>query len=62
MQAIHYLKTLSASPRYEDYRIKYWKGRRFAYLGDGSVKAMQGKDFRALAPYLRNSDTSWRIE
>ncbi|KAH8805254.1 hypothetical protein F5884DRAFT_823017 [Xylogone sp. PMI_703] len=59
---IHYLKTLHAPPRYEDYKFTYWKGRRFAYLGDGSVKAMHGKDFRALAPYIRNSDTAWSIE
>ncbi|KAH8691878.1 hypothetical protein BGW36DRAFT_431121 [Talaromyces proteolyticus] len=59
---IHYLKTLNAPPRYEDYKFTYWKGRRFAYFGDGNVQATVLKeDVSALAPYIRKSDHPWDI-
>jgi hypothetical protein len=61
-QTIHYSKTLNEGPRYEDYKFTYWRGRRFAYLGDGTVKAMHTRDVKKLAPYLRNADTPWCVE
>ncbi|KAJ5465282.1 uncharacterized protein N7458_000968 [Penicillium daleae] len=59
---IHYLKTLNAPPRYEDYKFTYWSGRRFAYFGDGNVQATALKEnVSAMAPYIRESDHPWHI-
>ncbi|EXJ70203.1 uncharacterized protein A1O5_06271 [Cladophialophora psammophila CBS 110553] len=58
---IHYLKTIK-EPRVEDYEFKYRYGNRFAFLGNGTVKAMLTKDVDGLRPYVRNSDTEWDIE
>jgi len=58
---IHYLKTIK-EPRVEDYNFKYRHGNRFAFLGNGTVKAMVTKDIAGLSPYVRNSDTEWEVE
>lgn len=60
-QTIHYLKTIK-EPRMEDYDFKYRYGNRFAFLGNGTVKAMVTKDITGLSPYVRNADTEWDIE
>jgi hypothetical protein len=59
---MHHLKTLRTPPRYEDYKSTYWKGRRFRFISDASVKATHGNDIKALAPYIRNEDTRWGIQ
>lgn len=46
----------------EDYDIKYRYGNRFAFLGNGNVKATVTKDVLGLSSYLRNSDHPWSIE
>lgn len=46
----------------EDYDFKYRYRNRFAFLGDGTVKAMLTKDVNGLAPYVRNADVEWDIE
>lgn len=46
----------------EDYDFKYRYGNRFAFLGNGTVKAMVTKDITGLSPYVRNADTEWDIE
>ncbi|KIX09042.1 uncharacterized protein Z518_00120 [Rhinocladiella mackenziei CBS 650.93] len=55
---IHFLKSIK-DPRMEDFNIKYRYGNRFAFLGDGSVKATASRE---LAPYIRESDHEWSIE
>lgn len=59
-QTIHFLKTIK-DPRFEDYNIRYRYGNRFAYLGNGDVKALIEKDYKGLAPYVRNSDHDWSV-
>lgn len=61
LQTIHYLKTIK-EPRSQDYDFKYRYGNRFAYLGNGTVKAQLTKDTAGLAPYVRTADTPWDIE
>jgi hypothetical protein len=46
----------------EDYDVKYRYKNRFAYLGNGLVKASASKDIPGLSPYVRNSDIEWDIE
>ncbi|EPE06691.1 4-hydroxyacetophenone monooxygenase [Ophiostoma piceae UAMH 11346] len=58
---IHFLKTIK-QPRYEDYNIRYRHGNRFAYLGNGEVKANVTKDINGLATYVRNTDEDWDVE
>ncbi|OAA62749.1 Flavin monooxygenase-like protein [Niveomyces insectorum RCEF 264] len=58
---IHFLKTIK-TPRYEDYNIRYRYGNRFAYLGNGEVKANVTKDVNGLATYVRNEDSAWDVE
>ncbi|OQV09894.1 hypothetical protein CLAIMM_13971 [Cladophialophora immunda] len=58
---IHYLKTIK-DLRMEDYDVKYRYKNRFAYLGNGTVKASASKDVAGLSPYVRNSDSEWDIE
>ncbi|MCJ1298203.1 hypothetical protein MMC08_000992 [Hypocenomyce scalaris] len=58
---IHFLKTIK-EPRYEDYEIEYRYKNRFAYIGNGDVKAHTTKDVNGLAPYVRNSDHEWSID
>lgn len=60
-KTIHYLKTIK-EPRAEDYDFKYRYGNRFAFLGNGTVKAMVTKDIDGLSTYVRSSDTAWDIE
>lgn len=48
-------------PRLEDYRFTYRNSNRFAYLGDGSVKATQTRDVQGLSPYIRNEDIDWSV-
>jgi hypothetical protein len=55
------VKTIK-KPRYEDYKIRYRHGNRFAYLGNGEVKANLTGDVEGLATYVRNSDHDWDIE
>ncbi|OQU98935.1 hypothetical protein CLAIMM_04644 [Cladophialophora immunda] len=62
---IHYIKVLNEDPRWEDFEYTYWAGRRrFAYLGDGTVRAQhqEPKDTFALAPYIRTADTPWSVD
>jgi hypothetical protein len=33
----------------------------WAYLGNGQVEAEVTKDFKNLAPYMRNEDVPWTI-
>ncbi|EOO00866.1 putative 4-hydroxyacetophenone monooxygenase protein [Phaeoacremonium minimum UCRPA7] len=61
LQTIHFLKTIK-EPRFEDYRIKYRYGNRFAYLGNGEVKANVTKDYKGLSTYVRDSDYDWDVE
>lgn len=49
-------------PRYEDYKIKYRYRNRFAYLGNGEVKANMLKGIDGLSSYVRKSDHPWTIE
>ncbi|KIW99575.1 uncharacterized protein Z518_11314 [Rhinocladiella mackenziei CBS 650.93] len=58
---IHFLKTIK-DPRMEDYNITYRYKNRFAFLGDGSVKATASKDVQGLSPYIRSSDHDWSVE
>ena len=57
---IHFLKTIR-EPRYEDYDIRYRYKNRFAFLGNGDVKATASKDVQGLSPYIRNSDHEWSV-
>ncbi|KAL5340903.1 hypothetical protein BJX70DRAFT_359899 [Aspergillus crustosus] len=57
---IHFLKTIK-DPRFEDYDIKYRYRNRFAFLGDGTVKAGVEKDAMGLATYVRGSDHEWSV-
>ena len=58
---IHHVKTIK-EPRYEDYKMRYRHGNRFAYLGSGEVKANLTGDVFGLSTYVRNSDHEWDIE
>ncbi|KAI0170094.1 hypothetical protein BJ166DRAFT_608187 [Pestalotiopsis sp. NC0098] len=58
---IHFLKTIK-EPRFEDYNIRYRYGNRFAYLGNGEIKANVTKDVKGLSTYIRNSDHEWSVE
>lgn len=57
---IHFLKTIK-DPRFEDYDIKYRYRNRFAFLGNGPVKAGVKQDALGLATYVRNSDHDWAV-
>lgn len=46
----------------EDYDFEYRYGNRFAFLGNGHVKATLADDVFALSPYVRNSDHPWTID
>lgn len=58
---IHFLKTIR-DPRFEDYDIKYRFNNRFAYLGNGDVKATGGNDVRGLSTYIRADDQDWTVD
>lgn len=57
---VHFLKSLK-EPRVEDYDIKYRYRNRFAFLGNGSVKASATRDALGMATYIRNSDHDWDV-
>ncbi|KAL6849718.1 hypothetical protein ACO1O0_009261 [Amphichorda felina] len=58
---IHFLKSIK-DPRFEDYDIRWRYGNRFAFLGDGEVKANKTKDVLGLSTYVRDSDHEWGVE
>ncbi|KAF2737728.1 FAD/NAD(P)-binding domain-containing protein [Polyplosphaeria fusca] len=58
---IHFLKSIK-DPRWEDYDYTYRYKNRFAFLGNGDVKATASKDVLGLSPYIRNSDHEWSID
>ncbi|OAG37135.1 hypothetical protein AYO21_08670 [Fonsecaea monophora] len=58
---IHFLKTIK-EPRMEDYDFEYKSGNRFAFLGNGNVKAMLTGDIDGLSPYIRDADCPWTID
>jgi hypothetical protein len=60
-QTIHFLKTIK-DPRFEDFDIRYRYGNRFAFLGNGQVKASTTEGYGDLAPYIRHGDHEWSIE
>lgn len=61
VKTIHFLKTIK-DPRMEDYDFKYRYGNRFAFLGNGQVKATATGDVLGLSPYIRNSDHPWCVD
>ncbi|CAI6088645.1 unnamed protein product [Clonostachys chloroleuca] len=58
---IHFLKSIK-EPRYEDYDIKYRFGNRFAFLGNGEVKANLTNDWEGLSTYVRENDNDWNVD
>ncbi|KAF4120117.1 Flavin-binding monooxygenase-like [Geosmithia morbida] len=58
---VHFLKSIKDS-RFEDYDIRWRYGNRFAYLGNGEVKASKMNDVHGLSPYVRSSDYDWDVE
>ncbi|KAK6369923.1 hypothetical protein LTS17_009373 [Exophiala oligosperma] len=58
---IHFLKTIK-DPRFEDYEIKYTYQNRFAYLGNGDVRATKSKDVLGLSTYVRSHDHEWSVD
>jgi hypothetical protein len=46
----------------EDYHIKYRYKNRFAFLGNGDVKALTTQDTMGLASYVRSSDYDWTVD
>lgn len=61
MQTIHFLKTIK-EPRPEDYNIRYRYGNRFAFLGNGEIKANTTGDVKGLSTYVRDHDHDWDVE
>jgi hypothetical protein len=61
VQTIHFLKSIK-TPRWEDYDYTYRYKNRFAFLGNGDVKATAARDMLGLSPYIRNSDHEWDVE
>jgi hypothetical protein len=60
LQTIHFLKSIK-DPRFEDYDIHYRYKNRFAFLGNGSVKATESKDVYGLSTYVRANDEDWSV-
>ncbi|KAK3060273.1 hypothetical protein LTS18_008912, partial [Coniosporium uncinatum] len=58
---IHFLKSIK-NPRFEDYDIKYRYKNRFAYLGNGDVKATATRDIQGLSTYIRSTDHEWDVD
>jgi hypothetical protein len=46
----------------EDYNFEYRYRNRFAFLGNGDVKATASKSISGLAPHIRNEDSAWTVE
>lgn len=58
---IHFLKSIK-EPRMEDYNIRWRYKNRFAFLGNGDVKATASRDVAGLSTYMRSSDHEWSVE
>ncbi|KAK3710796.1 hypothetical protein LTR37_010020 [Vermiconidia calcicola] len=58
---IHFLKSIK-DPRMEDYNIRWRHGNRFAFLGNGDIKATVTKDVHGLSSYMRSSDHEWSVD
>lgn len=58
---MHFLKTIK-EPRYEDYDIRYRYKNRFAFLGNGDVKATASRYVQGLSPYIRDSNNEWYVD
>ncbi|KPM37428.1 putative sterigmatocystin biosynthesis monooxygenase stcW [Neonectria ditissima] len=58
---IHFLKSIK-EPRYEDYDIRYRFNNRFAFLGNGQVKANTTQSVEGLSTYIRNGDHDWNVD
>lgn len=61
LQTIHFLKSIK-DPRFEDYDIRYRYGNRFAFLGNGEIKANTTKDVQGLSTYVRDADHEWTVD
>lgn len=51
--------------RFEDYDYEYKNPNRFAYFGNGKIKAdlLPGKErLEAITTYIRSEESPWRIE
>ncbi|KAJ3524735.1 hypothetical protein NM208_g11943 [Fusarium decemcellulare] len=57
---IHFLKTIK-DPRFEDYEINYRYKNRFAFIGNGDIKANVTKDIMGLSTYVRSADYDWSV-
>ncbi|PNH35404.1 hypothetical protein VD0002_g208 [Verticillium dahliae] len=58
---IHFLKSIK-TPRFEDYNIRYRYANRFAFLGDGEIKANTTKNVLGLSTYVRDHDHDWNVD
>lgn len=58
---IHFLKTIK-DPRFEDYDMEYRFGNRFAFLGNGDVKATASQSVQGLSTYIRGGDYDWSVD
>lgn len=58
---IHFLKSIK-DPRWEDYDYDYRYKNRFAFLGNGDVKATATQDVDGLSRYVRASDHEWTVD
>jgi hypothetical protein len=56
---IHFLKSIK-EPRMEDYNIRWRYKNRFAFLGNGDVKATATRDVQGLSTYMRSSGKLFR--
>jgi len=58
LQSIRDPGILDAQPRYEDYRMVYLKGGRFAFLASESAKAYHRRSCQEFTPFVGNADGS----
>ncbi|EEY17853.1 4-hydroxyacetophenone monooxygenase [Verticillium alfalfae VaMs.102] len=61
LKTIHFLKSIK-TPRFEDYNIRYRYANRFAFLGDGEIKANTTKNVLGLSTYVRDHDHDWNVD
>ncbi|CRK49023.1 hypothetical protein BN1723_008343 [Verticillium longisporum] len=61
LKTIHLLKSIK-TPRFEDYNIRYRYANRFAFLGDGEIKANTTKNVLGLSTYVRDHDHDWNVD